>query len=407
MHTKDHSLLVHPCSLTKVGEQYVYSAKLSVDADLVKRLALPLVKEKIEGLCECVIEGSTMGVLEGVFKASQIVCKGYTCDNITCSFKKECNDIHCVASIDFGEQSLEGLVDYSLVSKHGTYNLKNSSNIPLYGYWELPEYDGYASGDFSFSGEQYLEYRATAHHKKTEEKVSINGTLVQKDGTILIRGALSSQQYMIDIQTDPFMVKKALYTDKDGHELLQCLFTDTSHFTAEMHYETVRSIARSWYDSFLPGQGLCTIKGALNEHGVVGTIDLSDALIRLPGMYNFIAHGSMNYTYDMQQNLFSCTDLLLFLHKGEIRSKRMTMRFSDENKKLFMYVPLNFYHCFLNLNKQLYGTLTGSLLYLHSNELAKLSGFCVVEEMNVNDNIFASGLSDSLSSGSTKKNDGI
>ncbi len=409
LHTQDHSLIVHPCTVVKKNDAYEYKAKLSIDADLVKRLALPSLLDTVEGRCELAINGSNSGDVEGMCKVNQISYKGYVCDNVTFSFTKKLNDISGTVHADFGENALEGSVDYSLSQQQGTYVLENISKIPLYGYWELQPHAAKITGEFYSKKEQYLQYRATAYHTKTEEKVSVDGSLVQDNTHIILRGSIASQLYYVELQTDPFMVISGLYTDKDGNELIKGSFSDSSHFSATMHYETVRTIARSWYDSFLPGKGVCTLAGVLNEQGISGTLDLSNGLVRLPGMYNFISSGSMKYGYDIHKKLLIFDDVNLLLHKGIIKSKRLTLRIPTENEKLFIHFPLNFSHCFINIRKQLYGTFSGALLYYNRDDSAKVSGFCVVEDMNIKDNIFASELYNSLKSTSGgpshKKND--
>ncbi len=392
MHTQDHSVLIHPCTLTKENNEYVYTAKLFIECDLLRRLLMPKVKESLEGSCEVSIEGSSCGVLKAVSKINQISYKGFMCENIVISAEKDLKDIQGTMLVDFNDVSLDGSFSYSLEKKQGNFSLTNSSIIPLYGYWQFPIERVNISGDFSTGSENYIEYNAQIFHTKTEENVFLNGSLHHKDNSITIRGCLGSHLYSIDATTDPFIINSALYTDKDGNELISCSFSDVSHFKAFMNYETVRSFAHSWYDSFLPGKGLCAIYGVFDRNGVTGKFDISDALIRLPGMYNFIEKGSLNYDYNMHNNILLCNDVVFDLHKGKMVSKRIKIQFPGDKRNLFCHVPLNFYHCFLNTHKQLYCTLTGSLLYFHKNNSSKITGFCYVEDMNIKDNIFASEL---------------
>lgn len=398
MHTQDHSVLIHPCTLTKKDNEYIYTAKLFIECDLLRRLLMPTIKDSLEGTFEISIEGSSSGSLEVISKINQISYKGFVCENIVISAKKECEDIQGKVLVDFNDVSLDGAFTYSLQDKKGNFSLTNSSVIPIYGYWQIPIYKANILGDFSIGSENYMEYTAELYHTKTDETVFINGSLHHKDKNIIVRGCLGSQLYSIDIATHPFIINSALYTDKDGNELISCIFSDVSHFKACMNYQTVRTFARSWYDSFLPGKGLCTIYGVIDRNGIIGNLEIADALIRLPGMYNFIEKGSLSYNYNMHSNMLICNDLNFDLHKGRIASKSIKIQFSDDKKDLFCHIPLNFYHCFLNTHKQLYCTLTGSFLYSYKHNFSKITGFCSVEDMNIKDNIFASELYDSFTS---------
>ena len=398
IHTQDHSLLIHPCTITKKGNEYDYNAKLLINADLLKRLIIPGFKDTVEGMLEFVVHGSTDGALEGVCKGFQLNYKKFSCDTMTFSFSKEENDINGLLHIDLNDHDIEGEAHYSLIDKKGSYSLKNNAKIPLYGYWEIPAEEATVSGEFSLLEDQYIEYRALVYHNKTEERIRVDGSIVHKDKVFVIRGSLGSQLYTINFTRDPFMIVSAVHTDKDGNELITCSFSDPSHFIAHMHYETIRTIAKAWYDIFLPGKGLCIVKGSFNDHILSGTLEISDALIRMPGMYNFISHASMQYAYNVTNNLLHCDDLLVKLHKGSIVSKRITLQLPDDTIALFAHIPVTFYHCFINIRKQLHGTITGSLLYDNKNEQSKVSGFCVIEDMNIKDNIFASELYDSLGS---------
>lgn len=391
LHTKDRSLELYPCTITKKEDEYLFSVQCFSYAEIIKRIVAPDIKDVVEGTCVGTIHGSSKGGVKGVGKFNGITYQGYGFDDLLVSFTERSGVLQGDVRAAWNKNVVEGRIAWSCNAKKGSLKLINTSSIPLHGYWQLMPRTTTISGEFSRTASN-LSYTTVARHTKTDETLTSTGSLEHRENEIIAQGLVGAHTYKLEAGLVPFILKNAVYLDQAGQELCKCVFTDPNHFTAFMDYATVRAFALSWYDFFLPGQGICTLDGSITNTGLTAHLDLSNALIRMSGTYNFIARATMELQYDALRGLIKIHDAQIGLHKGSIESKRITLRLPGHTTAFFIHMPIHFHNCFVNVRKYLYGSFSGSLLYVYDGKQPMLSGFCNLGDVHIAGNIFASDL---------------
>lgn len=391
--TQDQSLRIHPCTISQTADRhYIYDVTVQSSFFILQKILFPELQEPLDGTCTVRLKKTETQDLAGDLTIQQFSYKKYAIENGHYDFSKEDKDLHFEGTCDSNNVSIAATVDYNVESQQGAFTLSNETDAPLYGYWTIAQNNAHITGEFSNNGLSNLEFKLDAFHTKTDESVTSSGKLHCDPEESTLAMLIDSYNITCTFDHFPSLPTSILCYNKSGKEMLRGQFDQKKQFTLSMDYDLVRGFVKAWYDFILPGQGQCNITGSVESDQITGKVLISDALIRLPKMYNFISQAELCFTYQQISKRFEMHDILFNLHKGTISSKRGVLQLPSDQQSSFIHIPLHCYHCFVNLNKEIHGMLTGSLLYQYKNDQGTLDGFCNIDQMAIKDNIFKSEL---------------
>lgn len=333
-------------------------------------------------------KGNFFGALQGHMSIRDLGFANITLPTVTIDLTKKDSLSSGIYTIGNNTPVAQGIWSYDFLRQEFNTLFANSAPIPLITQdWVIVEnsLSGEAKGN-----EKNIEgkYTFLLKHIPTDTSVSFSGNYTYDQDIIRTDGTCNSSSFDAVIETAPACKIKTITCLKENKEPLLSYqkITDTPHaFDMTLSYDLFYNTLEQFIDYSLPGRGDLTIKGAIEDKKITGTIEALDALIRIPDMYNFLSEFKTNFSIQLTPFIIEFNKLQATLHKGTIQAQ--SLNFGYDDNAFFMHLPFNFYNCLLNKKNSFFAQTSGSILFSKKrSEGPSLSGTVIIEKGNMREN---------------------
>lgn len=291
--------------------------------------------------------------------------------------------------------SCSGSWSFDQSSGTGTMNLKNNTALFFSpsSQWCIPAHTACISCGFDQRAHLNGAFSCSAQQTKIRTTVQTNGTITADSNTCTITGSIGNNTYTAELVISPQIhmknltcidhtLKKNIDLHADDHDI-KCI-------SGTVDFSCIRESINALFEYDLQGEG--TIETNIDTHDT--TIDLNlalrDGTIRLPQTYNFINGMRAHLSFNPAHKALAIEGLQCNLHKGVFESKRASLYFNDEGAIAFACTPLIFKDCLLNIQKDLFATVSGNLILQQSQYgTPKVTGVIILDQSQLNENIFS------------------
>lgn len=284
---------------------------------------------------------------------------------------------------------------WSCAPKQGTAQARVTNNArltfsPKHDWQILPD-DLNVSCNIDARGELTVNYDAKATHAKAQNYVSSTGTINIEGSRIQAMGTLDENRFALHAAYDPYIHLASFeYTNRSGQTLVKVSGNERQEYGGFINFAAAKDLIKKHAQYDVQGEGAFNLEVAKNGQIYDATIHLQDGAIRLPRTYNFVQGFDCKLKIDPMQKKCMLTDLACTLHNGNITSKSMHLAFSDDLSPRYIYAPLLLDHCLLNIEKELFAVVSGSiLLSKKQNTGALLKGQLIINRSQLKENIFS------------------
>ncbi len=327
----------------------------------------------------------------------------YLSGTITCSDLSYSN-VHCAsqAALSFAQDGggWQGTVNYDYsdgLGFHGNWRLANgkkgtlklSNNAPLCYVasdpWEIP-CDGLTlscSVDSNYKIKAH--YQGVAINKKTDDKMRLGGFIAVDKREAALHGTLGDQTYDATVWLLPTLgLKELRYGDGKTFPIhLKGKEYDHRLFSGSIQLASFIEMIEKMAGCKLEGEGKLDLYGIIDYPRLAFKTKFSQGAIRLPHIYNCInaldITGSIDEARQLKIKSLDCT-----LYEGSFHCKNAYAKFDENWNPTFVYVPLIADHCLINEKKDLFASISGSLLFAkNGSEAPQLSGTLIVNRSHL------------------------
>lgn len=374
--------------------QGTHVAQAHLPLDMINSIVQKKLDQSLQGIAdvELVIQGHNNDIT-GTIRASDISFHGYNAGSINIQAQRI---NHLWSGSITSKNTVLGVLKFLFSTapdtKAITIDLTNHATINLFNtpYWTINPQKLVASCNYS-NGTLQGNYFVTAQHIKIDNSVTTEGTLSYDSNTLNIEGAHDNKKYTCSILLPDFIIKNFKYGDKNNYQPLVKAWSSCENnqhsINADIRYDLVRFLLSNILNVDPSGEGMFHISASLKDYIIKGTIELDKSNIRLIPTYNFIRDLHSSFTVDLAKKHILINDFALGLHKGTISSNRAKIYF-DQQGISFMHIPLVIQNLFLNIDKNLYTTTSGFVLF-EKNETPAIRGRLFIDRGQLTKNIFS------------------
>lgn len=290
-------------------------------------------------------------------------------------------------------QECKGIGYWNEATKKGELIVKNITDITTKAlpYWRIKHNNLFAH--VTIDNETIKgSYDITATNVVNEVQYSTHGSATYQDGVCVAQGKANDNIFDLTASLYPdFMIQHFLCKDKDNKQLISLKFDDdTEKIIGSITFPFIRSMINSIVHYDVQGEGSLDITAHKLSSSIVADIALSDASIRLPQTYNFIDGCHARCTYNTINRSIVLDNGNLSLHTGMVSCLRASAYFDENGVLSSMHVPLLVDRCLLNIKKDLFALVSGSLLFTKkSSSPACVSGNIIIDKGQLKENLFS------------------
>jgi hypothetical protein len=351
-----------------------------------------------KGACTATINADlTKGIesMRATVMVDDIQYKNMHCDSVRLAFNPEGNGLKGTIDITVTPTCmLNGTGEFKQGQLVLTVHNSDLLSLPA-SYWQIEPQDISISTrilpDLTFDA----DFKSKMHHRLLDTYTQAHARLHKKEGTIVASGVIDSKTAHIELELEPaFVIKKCEIKDKDT-VFVQCS-GNQKKVQGTINYSFIHSLLPDAYKD-LQGDGKLNISLQPQSEGLVGSLSLSEGVIKLPKVYNFINAFNANFNYNFADKRAIISSLVCNLHRGVVTSSRVTAQFDQHYNLSFMHVPLTFDSCFLSWQKDLFAIVSGSLVYRKQLDgPASINGFILADKAQLKGNLLSHELQKSL-----------
>ena len=266
--------------------------------------------------------------------------------------------------------------------------------------WSIPAHAGEIKSSFNLDGRVRGRFRCAAQHAKLRTQLSTDGTIDGRDGQFVVEGSLGHNYYHAIIASDPtIQLQSAEYLDPQKKALIK-LHTDAQDrdvLSGIINFGSIREALNVLCAYDLQGEGYFNTRIHKQSNGLELSLELVDGTIRLPQTYNFISSFCAKLAVDWLQQHIVISDVHCQLHRGTLHSSRALIRYSTDGSLSFVYAPLLFQDCLLNIQKDLFTIVSGQLVIQQSlYGMPQVHGMVILDRSQLNENLFSYTAQESL-----------
>jgi len=299
----------------------------------------------------------------------------------------------------------------SLVAKEGaeiTGNLKfDTSQKKIYGtiandtdvllaqlpYWKVPS--GKAKLSFLYDMKTSLQGDCSCYltSEQLDTNIDVASSIVLQEDTFSISGAINNNKYFLDMFISPWIsLKQFVYKDSKGKNLflLGSLKDDRNKLAGTIAFPFIKSLVKDYFDYDIEGEGDTNIYGVLKENHLLCQFAGKHGSISFKNIYNFLNDFKIICKVDLLKKIITIKNAEIKLHKGKINCEKAVVRFDDRFKLDYLYVPLIFNSCFVNVKNDFFALCSGRVLFSQEKGSSPhLAGLTIIERANLRRNIFS------------------
>jgi len=321
--------------------------------------------------------------------------KRLLCDANKIFFAKRDNYWHGGITLRSHSAEFNGSWHWFEKKRTGGFDLSNINSIaiPHTKWWQVLPHDFSCQIKVNEPGSINGSYQGTATNIVRNTTNAIYGTMIVRDDTIDVSGTINAQRYALTGELKPkIRLKKCMYFDENETPLIS-LFSKSDHnsnFDGSIAFSFMRSLLQQCVGYDMQGEGIAQVRGMFDRNRIAVNLHFSDTTIRLPQTYNFIDGFDASIYYDIANHKLMIHDMYCSLYAGTIHSSRAIVLFDSQGNCKFAHIPLLFDRCLLNVKKDLFASISGSLLfsrYVINQPLIK--GHFIIDRAQLKENLFS------------------
>ncbi|MGB8367380.1 MAG: translocation/assembly module TamB domain-containing protein, partial [Candidatus Babeliales bacterium] len=328
--------------------------------------------------------------------------KQLLCDNSKIFFAKRDETWQGKITLRSHAAEFDGSWHWFERAKTGKFKLKNINTIqiPYTKWWQLLPQGFLGQIKISDDGNIDGYYQATITNQLRDNTNKIIGTMHIKDGAIDIDGTINDQRYEIAGELQPKMrLRRCNYFTKDESPLI-LLHCKPSHYQViegSIAFSFIRSLLQQCVGYDLQGQGIVLMRGMIDNSRLLADFHFAETTIRLPQTYNFIDNLNVSISYDRLKHKLLFNNIYCSLYAGSIHSSRAVLIFDQKGNCQFAHIPLLLDRCLLNLKKDLFANISGSLLFNYNAKCQSLlKGNLIIDRAQLKENLFSNNFQQEL-----------
>jgi hypothetical protein len=285
---------------------------------------------------------------------------------------------------------LEGAWHWNEKLSHGHIELSNTTTLEnKKSYWHIKPHNINLKADIDSLGLLNGVYGITLDHHALDVSKKTNGLFSVRNKELEISGVLpNNSSYSFVSELVPFSLKKLAYTNND-RQLIHCLHQDNDRIEGIVDYAFIRMIMHDWCELDIRGEGEICLDAHCGDGSFMGTIAMHNGTIQIPQTYNFIQSMTGAFCIDFVDQKILLNDLQCKLLDGAIVCKKATILYDRKEKGFFVHTPLIFQHIFLNLEKDVFAFVSGSLLLEYKDQKLLCNGDICIDFAQCKKNILS------------------
>lgn len=354
-----------------------------------------LLDSRVLGTVEWVCDGPLSGLYRPQnmrFDIKNFAIDDMSCQQIHCDLERAHHAITGQIQLQDDRFDLTGRLFWDEALGSGYVHGYNNSCVGGEGsFWKI------AAGKLrlfcSLKGNEVNAVGALrAHNEKTGDEVGGTGTIQINDRSFDLSAEVGSYQFGLQGNVNPFFsIRHAWVSDDQKDKLLNYteIVDDKIKMRAQISYRAVQ-LLMAWLGGNLgPGKADISFEGVRAGMSVAGDLKLTDGHIRFPFGQNGVRDLFAHLTYDGSSGRADMYDMCIGLYKGQVRSDHANVLFeSFMGRPSFLFLPLFFDHCFLQVGKGIHMFISGhsSLILSNAdrmirNALIIENGVCVMDDI--------------------------
>jgi len=390
----DHSFDI----VTRIHEHDI-SVTAHAPISSIWRWAYNTTEESIlTGSCKLQAKGNLQSsALKGYILVKEVIAAGNSVASLgRCTFEK--NNTVWSGTL-YGQRksgmTCSGLWQFNQNSGTGALRIVNNTSLFITpsSHWCIPAHEAELACSFDCNYTINGTFHCSAHQAKLRSRFNTHGTLSGKQGSLNIHGSAGNNTYHADFTLYPHVhLSEFSYNNQDNKALISLhTHKDNIHeLSGAINFGYIREILNALYSYDLQGEGYFNTHLLKKDSGVDLSLKLVDGTIRLPQTYNFINGFYAHLALDWVGQRLTMNNMHCQLHKGSFSSKRASLHYTDDGSISFACAPLFFNDCLLNIQKDLFATVSGRLTLQQAlYGLPVLKGVVVLNQSQLNENIFS------------------
>ena len=286
----------------------------------------------------------------------------------------------------------------------GNGSMQIANNTALFitpsSQWCIPAHAGEFICSFDSSAHIDGTFKCSAQHTKLRTTLDTKGSLKSSNGSYTINGTIGKNEYSADLSLFP-QAHLTYFTCSDpNNKPLVSLQSDADQqqaLTGTVNFNCIREALNVFCSYDLQGEGVFKTNILKNNTGFDVSLQLIDGTIRIPQTYNFINGLCAQFSADIAHRNITMNNMRCQLHKGTLESNHASLYATDDGSIAFACTPIIFNDCLLNIQKDLFATVSGHLLLQQSQYgIPTLKGIVILDQSQLNENIFSHNAQQSL-----------
>lgn len=271
--------------------------------------------------------------------------------------------------------------------------MKNNARLtfsPKHDWQIFPE-DFFVRAEYASDGTYALFYNGKATHVKAQHHITSAGTIKFDGVELTAEGKLDEHTYSFNAVYDKAIALRTFKYQSQTNEILaQLIGGSGGAYTGFVNVHCVKDVLKKRMQYDLQGEGLFNIAVRPYDNAYSVDLHLHEGTIRLPRTYNFVNGFDCSLLIDLKNKKCTVSDLMCTLHNGSLHSEKMEVILSDDLSPRFVYAPLLIDHCSLNIEKELFAVISGSMLLSKRQDTGtRLKGTVIIDRAQLKENLFS------------------
>lgn len=386
LYNHQHTCSCVPIVCTKHAQGWHITCDGMLSLDACKKIFFNTFPEAAQGMVIFSLSGDTHKIIQGSFELQNGGYKGYQCQKIRTPFfyDSTLDVIRGLIDVSHNDQKITGAYEYNIQQNKGFCFLKNKTDLAILdnNYWTIP------AGSLQCAIQKQKEkfhcsYALDCMHTKTQEKHGIQGIWVVSQKKNEVHGIFDKYTYHMFFDPISFLVKE-FSCEKIGHEktdFMQWYKKSENSYDFSMTKDFCTNIAHGFGYEI---SGMSAITGSLKIMYPELWIELAaDAMtMRLFDMHNFLTKGAISLYGTFDSYKFTFLRLLFNFSQGTFESNQGWIQWKG-GTCFDVYFPFQFYDCFLQYGQDIYGLVSGSMVYQSTKNNDSLRGFLALHSLQL------------------------
>jgi hypothetical protein len=364
-----------------------------------------LYDQMINGTLQCFVKMSKSEeqTIDGQLIFENVaISDQYVCDAAKVGFSCHDDDWNMRLDMSRYNQECKGTGFWNCAMHKGEFTVKNSTDLSskLFSYWRIKPHN--------FNAHVVVDNDiitgscdAIATHTLSNAMHKMSNSFCYAQGLVNTQGSVDENHFSVALSLHPqFALHHCSYTDKDNKPLIILQESNdhpsspglrrASQLTGSIAFPFVRSLINSMMKYDVQGEGSLDVVATVSPTEIVADVALNQATIRLPQTYNFIDGFKSHVVYDIARRSAVFEDVDLSLYTGNINCLRAHFDFDDHGKLIFAHAPSVLNGCLLNIKKDLFAIVSGTLLFSKSLQSdARIDGHILIDKSQLKENLFS------------------